>query len=150
MVTNDAPSSYLVGSSTAINFSCNIAAGNNASSSASVSIAEPPAAISPTGSSSGTGCIIATAAYGSWLAPEVETLRKFRDRYLITNEPGRWFVANYYEYSPPVAKKIEDSKILPVIVRALLASIVYGIKYPFLLVILLVAASLSIRIRRSL
>ena len=131
-VTNDAPSSYLVGSSTTINFSCSDAAGNNASSNASVSISEPPAAISPTGSSSGTGCFIATAAYGSWLAPEVETLRNFRDRYLITNEPGRWFVASYYEYSPPVAKVIESSATLASLTRVALSPVVYAVKFPSL------------------
>jgi hypothetical protein len=30
-------------------------------------------------------------------------LRKFRDRYLLTNAPGKAFVRFYYKHSPPIA-----------------------------------------------
>jgi hypothetical protein len=46
------------------------------------------------------GCFIATAAYGYYSAPQVQALRLFRDRYLLTNEPGRAFVGWYYRYGP--------------------------------------------------
>jgi uncharacterized repeat protein (TIGR01451 family) len=51
-------------------------------------------------------CAIATAAHGSPLAADVETLRVFRDRYLMTNTAGRAFVKWYYRTSPPVANFI--------------------------------------------
>ncbi|MFA5794837.1 MAG: PQQ-binding-like beta-propeller repeat protein [Candidatus Brocadiia bacterium] len=62
---------------------------------------------SETGSSGPkTKCFIATAAYGSPIAPTVCILRQFRDEYLLTNRPGNWFVSRYYHYSPPLADYI--------------------------------------------
>lgn len=54
----------------------------------------------------GVGCFIATAAYGSYLAPQVELLRRFRDRCLLTNAPGRAFVSWYYRNGPAGARFI--------------------------------------------
>lgn len=69
----------------------------------------------------GGACFIATAAYGSILAPEVRTLRAFRDAYLSTNMPGRAFVALYYRYSPPLAKIIAGSPHLRAATRFFIA-----------------------------
>jgi len=57
-------------------------------------------------------CFVATAAYGSILAPEVRTLRAFRDAWLLTNSPGRWFVSFYYRHSPLFAALIADHPAL--------------------------------------
>jgi len=70
------------------------------------------------------GCFIATAAYGAdWLA-EVQALRDFRDRYLLTNAAGRWFVKQYYRYSPPVADYLHEHEYLKPAVRWLLMPLV--------------------------
>lgn len=70
------------------------------------------------GDSGGGGiCFVATAAYGSQLHPYVDTLRDFRDRYLVSNTLGRELVRLYYKYSPYVANIIAKHKPLGVIVR---------------------------------
>lgn len=93
----------------------------------------------------------ATAAYGSYLAPEVKLLRAFRDEYLLTNALGKSLVAFYYDVSPPVAEYIASHEAVRVITRLLLTPIVYAVKYPlwaFLLVISLpVLAVLGLRLR---
>ncbi len=65
-------------------------------------------------------CFVATAAYGPPLASEVQLLRSFRDRYLLTNAPGRAFVAWYYRHGPAWAHSIEEHPWLKAPVRAAL------------------------------
>jgi len=62
-------------------------------------------------------CFIATAAYGTSMAKELEILREFRDKYLLTNELGRRFVSYYYTYSPFIAKCIAQHDFLRAVVR---------------------------------
>ena len=64
------------------------------------------------------GCFIATAAYGTPLAEEIEVLRQVRDEHLLTNPVGGLFVSLYYRISPPVADFIEDYPALQAVVRA--------------------------------
>jgi hypothetical protein len=68
----------------------------------------------------GGECFIATAAYGSVMAPQVGTFRLFRDEYLLTNKAGRVFVLLYYRLSPPVAAAIAGSPVLRSLTRFLL------------------------------
>ena len=72
------------------------------------------------GSSSSSGCFIATAAFGSYEAPAVQLLRDFRDEYLLANAAGKRFVEFYYSTSPPIAATIADSEALKALVRFLL------------------------------
>jgi hypothetical protein len=64
-----------------------------------------------------TPCFIATAAYGTPMAEEVQTLREFRDEYLLKNPVGRAFVDFYYRVSPPIAEFITEHPSLKPIVR---------------------------------
>ncbi|MFB3924899.1 MAG: CFI-box-CTERM domain-containing protein [Syntrophales bacterium] len=89
-------------------------------------------------SSGGGGCFIATAAYGSYLAPEVEILRNFRDRWLMTNWAGKRFVQFYYSTSPPVAAFIAKNEYLRLLIRWYITPIVYAIKYPKALIVIVV------------
>jgi len=72
------------------------------------------------------GCFIATAAYGFYSAPQVQALRDFRDRYLLTNAPGRAFVAWYYHYGPRGAHFINLHPWLKAPVRLALLPLVIG------------------------
>jgi len=69
------------------------------------------------GGGGGGGCFIATTAYGSPLAEEVYILREFRDRYLLTNLPGRSFVSLYYACCPLVVNLISKHDSLKILTR---------------------------------
>lgn len=84
-------------------------------------------------------CFIATAAYGSPWEPHVASLRVFRDHVLLTNAPGRWLVARYYEFSPPLADYIREREPLRALVRGLLTPVVFIIEQPLAALAILVA-----------
>jgi hypothetical protein len=65
-------------------------------------------------------CFIATAAYGTPMAPQIQVLRDFRDQYLITNPVGKALVEFYYKVSPPMAEFITEHPALKPVVRAAL------------------------------
>jgi hypothetical protein len=89
-------------------------------------------------------CFIATAAYGSNIAPEVAVLRNFRNEVLMKSELGRAFVGAYYRNSPAIAEVIKDRSVLRMAARAVLAPIVYAVKYPLLFAGALLFTSMSL------
>jgi DUF971 family protein len=66
-------------------------------------------------------CFIATAAYGTPMAEEIQILREFRDECLLTNSVGQAFVDFYYRVSPPIAEFIVEHPSLKPMVRVGLA-----------------------------
>jgi hypothetical protein len=62
-------------------------------------------------------CFIATAAYSSPYAVEVEKFRDFRDTVLVKSWFGRAFIAFYYKTSPPLADFIAEREYLKAATR---------------------------------
>ena len=62
-------------------------------------------------------CFIATAAYGTDTAEEINILRQFRDLVLLPSGLGAEFVSLYYEISPPIAEVISRHDFLRTAVR---------------------------------
>ena len=113
------------GTETAI-LTLNTGAGYSVGSPASATVIISDIASTPLGTPSPprSGCFIATAAYGTSMAEDVRHLRAFRDEYLQTNEAGRWFVNQYYKFSPPLADYLRQHDDLRAVVRAALGPLV--------------------------
>ena len=73
-------------------------------------------------------CFIATAAYGSLLANDVEMLRRFRDRMLRRSVLGELAVETYYTFGPAVAGLIGESDLLRSTARDALAPLVRWVR----------------------
>ena len=76
------------------------------------------------GGGGGGSCFIATAAYGTPLADDINVLRAVRDSYLLNNAVGAAFVDTYYRLSPSVADAVANNALLKAAVRTLLAPVV--------------------------
>ena len=68
------------------------------------------------------GCLIATATYGSEMAPQVQQLRELRDNQLLQTESGTAFMGIfndiYYSFSPTIADMERESPVFKEIVKA--------------------------------
>ena len=74
--------------------------------------------------STGGGCLIATAAYGSEMAPQVQFLREIRDGKIMATESGTAFMTGfnqfYYSFSPAVADYERENPIFKEAVKVTL------------------------------
>ena len=70
----------------------------------------------------GGGCLIATAAYGSEMAPQVQMLREIRDNQLMNTESGTAFMSTfnnvYYSFSPVIADMERENPMFKEVVKA--------------------------------
>jgi hypothetical protein len=69
----------------------------------------------------GGGCLIATAAYGSELSPQVQLLREIRDNQLLNTGSGTSFMNTfnnvYYSFSPAIADMQRESPLFKEVVK---------------------------------
>ncbi|MDA7953069.1 MAG: hypothetical protein MPJ05_04520 [Nitrosopumilus sp.] len=77
------------------------------------------------------GCLIATAAYGTELAPQVQMLREIRDGTVLTTESGSsfmgWFNDVYYSFSPAVADLQREHPVFREAVRVLITPMIHSL-----------------------
>ena len=67
------------------------------------------------------GCLIATAAYGSEMAPQIQQLRELRDNTVLSTQSGIAFMSGfnqfYYSFSPSVADLERENPVFKEIVK---------------------------------
>ncbi|TNE78007.1 MAG: hypothetical protein EP333_00155 [Bacteroidetes bacterium] len=68
----------------------------------------------------GSGCYVATMAYGDVNAPQVELLRKYRDEKLRHHFFGMLFIRFYYTVSPSLVFLLKDAGFVHRFIRRLL------------------------------
>lgn len=78
------------------------------------------------------GCYIATACYGSYYAPQVVVLRRFRDEFLANSLFGRGLIKFYYLFSPFLAENLKHfNKLNNFVKRNFLEKLVIRLKKKF-------------------
>jgi len=83
--------------------------------------------VSATGSQGG-GCLIATAAFGSEFAPQVQQLRELRDNVLLETESGSTFMIGfnqfYYSFSPTISDWERESPVFKEMVKIVITPLI--------------------------
>ncbi|MCV0372238.1 MAG: hypothetical protein K5793_01605 [Nitrosarchaeum sp.] len=76
----------------------------------------------------GGGCLIATAAYGTELAPQVQFLREIRDNTVMSTSSGSAFMTGfnqlYYSFSPTIADMERENPLFQQAVRAFITPMI--------------------------
>lgn len=97
------------------------------------------------GPSTEGGCFIATAAYGSELAPPVQFLRDFRDTVVLKSKFRTIFeriLSVYYKFSPPVAGLMRRN-------RSFKYAMKYGVVWPFVAMALTASFLIKTLVRKK-
>ena len=72
-------------------------------------------------SDNGGGCLIATATYGTEMAPQVQLLREIRDNTLMSTGVGESFMESfndvYYSFSPSISDAQRENPLFQELVR---------------------------------
>ncbi len=93
-------------------------------------------------------CFVATAAYGSPMAPQVDTFRQFRNRFLLNHTWGKSFVRFYYEHSPKYANIIAQNETLRFFARLalwpILAFVSLALHFGLINALILILAALAL------
>mgnify|MGYP003924699077 FL=1 len=80
----------------------------------------------------GLRCLIATAAYGSEFAPQVQALREFRDNFVMQTFAGSNFMTVfnnfYYSWSPYIAEAEYRNDILRNIVKSMISPLISSLE----------------------
>ena len=80
-------------------------------------------------SEEGGGCLIATAAFGSEMAPQVQFLREIRDNTVMNTQSGTAFMTGfnqfYYSFSPYVADYERENPVFKEAVKVTLTPVSY-------------------------
>ena len=76
----------------------------------------------------GGGCLIATATYGSELAPQVQQLREIRDNKVLKTNSGTFFISLfhqfYYSFSPVIADYERENPMFKEGVKVLITPLI--------------------------
>jgi len=76
----------------------------------------------------GGGCLIATAAYGTELAPQVQFLREIRDNTVMSTASGMSFMTGfnqlYYSFSPIIADMERENPMFQEVMRAFITPMI--------------------------
>ena len=74
-----------------------------------------------TSTDEGGGCLIATATFGSELAPQVQQLRELRDNTILSTKSGTAFMSGfnqfYYSFSPVIADMERNNPVFKEVVK---------------------------------
>ena len=79
---------------------------------------------SKTTTEEGGGCLIATAAYGSEMATQIQQLRELRDETILSTQSGTAFMMGfnqvYYSFSPTIADLVRENSVVKETVKIIL------------------------------